>query len=407
MTRPLLAALLLSLAATTLAADRIDNPAQAPAQETWTLQERWRVGADEDDVLLGQVTGLLGGPAGEVYALDTQLAQVLVFDRDGALLRTLGREGDGPGEFRQPIGMFWSTDGHLAVQQAFPGRVVYLDPADGTPVGSWELGHGEDGPGGMTILIQASQRGGTFAAAANQSAFDMEQREIRGTEFLALVDHDGQEVRRVSEVSTVRGLTSMTIDELAEHNPADRGLWALGPDGLIYTVPTWADYRIDVQDRDGHPVRTIARDYQPRLRTDQEKEEQRNSMQMNINGMQPEISWKLQDHARAIQRIDVLDDGTLWVQDSHGRQEWDTEGRQHYGVFGPDGRLLRQVTLDAPLPGEGNRLVLLEDGRIFMIKGLDSLSISISAGDGDDTITSDEPLGDTLLEIICFDVRVD
>lgn len=95
------------------------------------------------------------------------------------------------------------------------------------------------------------------------------------------------------------------------------------------------------------------------------------------------------------------------MQDSHGRQEWDTEGRQHYDVFGADGRLQRQITLDAPLPGEGNRLVLLNDGRIFMIKGLDSLSISISAGDGDEAITSDEPLGDTLLEIICFDVRVD
>ncbi|MEZ4387827.1 MAG: 6-bladed beta-propeller [Candidatus Krumholzibacteriia bacterium] len=385
------------------AVELIANPAQAPREETLQLRERWRVGADDDDVLLGQITVVISGPDGEIFALDTQLAHVLVFGPDGTYRRTLGREGEGPGEFRQPIGMFLTGDGRLAVQQAFPGRLVYVDPADGTPRGSWDVGHGDDGPGGMTFLTFAAERGGTFAVAGNRSLFDMEHREIHGTEFLAVIGPDGQESRRLCELPTTRSLVAMTIDELAEHNPADRGLWAISPDGLIYTVPTWTDYLIEVHDRSGELVRRISRAHEARRRTEAEKAERRESMRMNVDGMVPDITWKLQDRARAVDRIQILDDGSLWVRDSRGDLAWDEAGRQSFGVFDATGRLQRQVTLAAPLPGEGNRLVLLDDGRVVMIKGLESLAISISAGDEDETITSDEPLGDTLLELICFE----
>ncbi|MBD3222661.1 hypothetical protein GF314_15610, partial [bacterium] len=106
-------ALLASTTAATVAT--VENPAEAPTHETWTLREAWRVGADEADVLLGQIAVLRGGPDGEVYALDSQLAEIQVFGPGGEFRRTLGREGEGPGEFRQPTNLFWTDDGRIAV----------------------------------------------------------------------------------------------------------------------------------------------------------------------------------------------------------------------------------------------------------------------------------------------------
>ena len=128
-------------------------------------------------------------------------------------------------------------------------------------------------------------------------------------------------------------------------------------------------------------------------------------MQININGQVPDIQWKLQDRAAAIDRLEVRDDGTLWVRNSHGLDRWDDQGIVVFDVFGPDGKLQREVTVPVPGGGEGDRLVMLDDGRFLLIKGMDSLSISISAGDDDSVNVSDEELGDTLLELVCYEVE--
>ena len=57
------------------------------------------------------------GPEGDIYLLDQQLTEVKVFSRAGDYLRTIGREGEGPGEFRRPGDMFLLPDGNVGVLQ--------------------------------------------------------------------------------------------------------------------------------------------------------------------------------------------------------------------------------------------------------------------------------------------------
>jgi hypothetical protein len=390
-------------AAWSATAETIANPATAPVQEAWTLREAWRVGGDdESDVLLGQVGVVASGPDREVYALDSQLCQVLVFSADGEHLRTLGRQGDGPGEFRQPVNLFLPGDGTVGVQQPFPGMVTYLDTASGLTRHTWRLGQDDPEGGGFGFVETARRRGGSFAVAAAQAAFDLDEREIRNTNFLGLFDADGHEIARVAEINTVRSLVRFTVDELAQYFPGERGLWDLSCDGDLYVAARYDAYTIDVHDGEGTLLHEITREHDARPRTDQEKEDQRNSMQIDINGMRPEIDWKLADRARAIERLQILDDGSLWVQDSHGADAWADAGRMVYGVFDAAGKLQREVTVTVPEGGEGHRLVLLDDGRFLLIKGLDSISVSVSVGD-DDEINATDDLSDTLLELVCFE----
>ena len=404
---PLALALLGLTAMIAIAADipTVTNPLDAPVHETLVLEEAWRVGGeDESDVLLGQIGVAIAGPGGEVYALDSQLSQVQVFDPTGKHLRTVGRRGDGPGEFRQPVGLFLPGDGSLAVQEAFPGRISYLDPVDGTPRDIWELGNDDPQSGGMAFMETARRRGGTFVVAAASTAFDMETREIRSTSYLAVIDETGGEKMRLAEVPSVRSMIRFTIDELVQYNPGERGLWDIAPDGRIYVAPRYDAYEIAIYNGDGALEQTFTRRHEARVRTEAEKEEQRGSMQMNINGQIPEIEWKLQDRARCIERLQVLDDGTVWVLNSNARAAWNEAGTVIYDVFDPDGKLLREVTVAVPEGGDGDRLVLMDDGRFLLINGMDSLSISISVGGGDNDTHSDEELGDTLLELVCYEV---
>ena len=169
-------------------------------------------------------------------------------------------------------------------------------------------------------------------------------------------------------------------------------------DGLVYRN---TDYEITVTAPDGTIERVITRPHEARRRTAEELEELSSGMSMNINGRVPEIVQKLQDNAPCITALYLQDDGTLWVENSHARDRWDDEGIVTYDVFGPDGRLDREVTVRIPGGGEDDRLVLLADGRFLLAVGQADLSISIRAGNGDGEL-GDAPVAAIMPELVCF-----
>lgn len=70
--------------------------------------------------------------AGNIYVLDTGAHRVIVFDGEGNHLRTMGREGHGPGEIALPLGLTIRPDGTALVDDLGRGLLVVFAP-DGTP----------------------------------------------------------------------------------------------------------------------------------------------------------------------------------------------------------------------------------------------------------------------------------
>ena len=102
-----------------------------PAVGVWDSTNAWRL---ESDLRIGTASGTGANlfasiraievdAYGRIYILEGQSAEVRVFTSDGAHLRTFGRRGEGPGEFRFPTGMTWAPDGRLWV--ADPGNARY------------------------------------------------------------------------------------------------------------------------------------------------------------------------------------------------------------------------------------------------------------------------------------------
>ena len=116
----------------------------APAYES-----RWVAGAldGEDWEVFGSIADLVFNEAGDLFILDEQAGHVVAFDRDGVHLRTISRQGEGPGELTDPESMSLLADGRLAVfdagrsgTQLFTPEGEYaesapFDPTQGAPTG--------------------------------------------------------------------------------------------------------------------------------------------------------------------------------------------------------------------------------------------------------------------------------
>jgi hypothetical protein len=112
---------------------RVQGPSEGLWDETsaWSLQERLRLGSvnQEGPELFGEAWDVELDQLGRVYVLDRLAKAVRVFDREGEFVRSLGREGEGPGEFANPFGLAWDRDGDLWVVDVHLGRYSVFDTA--------------------------------------------------------------------------------------------------------------------------------------------------------------------------------------------------------------------------------------------------------------------------------------
>jgi hypothetical protein len=77
---------------------------------------------------LGAISGMAEGRAGSIYVADPTAHHVVVFERNGAVRQTLGREGAGPGEFRAMSDLAAGSDGSVYVWDGQLRRMTHFAP---------------------------------------------------------------------------------------------------------------------------------------------------------------------------------------------------------------------------------------------------------------------------------------
>ena len=110
-----------------------DDPAQSGVAEgdsEWELVEDLRLDANAEDFSV--VWRVHVGPEGEIVVVEPQDHRVRIYDATGTPLVTIGRRGEGPGEFQYVGVVFWAAD-TLVVWDVELARGTYL-LTDGTLV---------------------------------------------------------------------------------------------------------------------------------------------------------------------------------------------------------------------------------------------------------------------------------
>lgn len=77
-----------------------------------------------DSALMGVPWGVVAHPlTGRIHVVDYSSQRVAVFERDGSYSGTLGRAGEGPGEFRNPVAAALDPSGAIAIWDAGRGII--------------------------------------------------------------------------------------------------------------------------------------------------------------------------------------------------------------------------------------------------------------------------------------------
>jgi hypothetical protein len=375
----------------------IMNPATPsdPPVET-TPSERWRIGGGDadEDAFFGIIETIDTDRDGNIYLLDGQLHQVMIYSPDGEFIRTIGREGEGPGEFREPGDMVILPDGRVGVVQQMPGKIVLLTP-EGDPADNFPFPGSEEGGTQMFFGCAASDE--QVIVGVNEFA----RRDGGFTAIFQLtgVNMNGEKVATYYEVERKHDMAKFEFDEKEMGGPALQ--WDIGVDGRVYAVVAFEGYDIHVWNPDGSKDRIINKEFESRERSAEEMEKAKNNFRVMINGR--EAKNIVSETDRDIQRLYTRSDGTLWVLSSRGALDAPDGTIGVFDVFDASGKFTHEVSIK----GEGS---IEKDGyffvgdRLFVVTSLVSARRSTYGGDENAEDPEEEP---EPMAVICYDLGTD
>lgn len=357
----------------------IRNPAD-PMEAAVTLKpdELWRLGGESEDEaeIFGRVDGALVDEAGQCYFLDTQLNEIRVYTPDGKFVRSLGREGEGPGEFRNAVTQFFLPGNRIGVMQMMPSRIVVLG-RDGEAMDDLHLPLAGDQA--MTLFQEVESRGDEIILSYTAPSVSESGAII--TRGLVAMDGQGKLTATVKEDTEKQPPGPIRISN--ERNDEDYFRnWEIGADGRIYVAPFYQKYQVYALDPAGGPTRVIEREYESVKRTAEELKDIQNQQEQMRKRFGVDVSsGEPNPYQRDIARLVTRDNGDLWVLSSEGRRECPEGKLGVFDVFDPEGRYLRRVTVDADYDERYDEFTIAGD-RLFVFKEANSSSAQLSSGGG-------------------------
>ena len=177
----------------------VENHApEHPAGQFWTIdpepeivlggEENPAGEANDSSQLIWSVVGIARLEDGRVAILSSEGNRLLLFEPSGKLSRTIGRAGEGPGEFIRPEYLQYLPPDTLVVWDYFMSSIIHFDTA-GQLIGERSIDFGT-----MMQAGAGSHRRRDGAAAAGRVVHCVETG--RGTRTGAGSGHSGQDGRR-------------------------------------------------------------------------------------------------------------------------------------------------------------------------------------------------------------------
>jgi 6-bladed beta-propeller len=366
--------------------------------ESMELEELWRIGGDdEDSVLIGTISQALVDDQNNIYLLDAQLSHVEVFSPEGEHIKTLGREGSGPGEFNAAFDMVFMPDGTLGVVQSFPGKIIKLN-LDGTPAGEYQPDTGGAQAGGFLVLVNVLGTGTDLILTGMKITIDPANGSQTRSYFIRRFDGDQQQVHELAAVDRVWDFRDFTYLETDSD-----WVWsriALGADGKVVTALPRNGYEITVFNPDGSTDRIIEREYEPWQRSQRAKDRMDAFTQGLLLQFPPNTPYENSDVEQDIEAMYVQDDGSIWCLSS--RAMWEPKpGVLHtYDVFSAEGEFIKQVDVRCEGSSDRDLLVFTKDDLVFQVTGFFEAILAMQAGGAGSDESEAEPM-----EVICYRVK--
>jgi hypothetical protein len=375
----------------------VHNDASPPGGvETVQVRELWRAGGEDDERFFGVIARAISDEAGNVYLLDSQLSEAYVYSPAGKFIRTLGREGEGPGEVRGPTDCCLLPDGTLGFVQAFPGKIVKVN-LDGTPSQTVSYGTGPAAQGRFAVLIRAMMRGGAFVLGGIRMSYSNDGTGSE-TRFLSLCDRAGTEQHcYVSKTNSVN-YANMTMSELDQDFAWAR--CALGPAGNLYVAPARNAYRVEVHSPAGELLRVIERTYTSPKRSAKQQEAARRQLEAYARYYPAALQGiTIEESEPDITDMWVAANGHLWVRTSQGDNHSPAGILTTYDLFDESGHYRNQYSIACPGDPARDLIFLIGQDRMILVSGGVGAALTQLGVSPADQAEEDET---SALEVICY-----
>ncbi len=337
----------------------VTNPAE-PTRPNMTigLEELFRIGEDDmagDEYIFTGIGGIATDADHRTFVQIAREDIVRSYDREGQFIRTIGRQGQGPGEMFYAQGVSFGPDGNLWVPSIGSARLVLF-----TPEGEFLkiIPFGQIPP----LFIQTTADG-FMGIHVNQRLVTNEVVEI--DYLLRRFNTEGDTLNTLFSRSVQLDITDLQLGGVAENVP----LYTQDAAGRIWQCRPRTDlYQLNVFNADGTMNMVVEKDVPPIPKSDQEIEEEREIVMRIIEqqaGGQLPPDFQLDyepDPNRAFLGIPYHDpQGLIWAQVG-------LEGTLYanaFDLFDERGRFLRRIELsgvNAPsfLQFVDDRLYLVE-----------------------------------------------
>jgi hypothetical protein len=302
------------------------------------LREDFVIGGEgsEGKYVLSHPFDMAVDAAENLYVVDAGERNLKVFDKNGRYVKTIGRPGQGPGEFQ------------------FPTRICII-------------------PGTSEIIVLDLQSISTF----NPAGGFLRRSPIRGMSAGIRADGQGNLFIETSEIRSGKvilqtyapgmgGEPALVLSYQEDQSYVvfkPRPQWILNQKGQIVFGES-KTYEIRIIDSKGGLLKKILRDYDP-VRVNQEEKDDLAKRTKEVLGPEAAKSMEFAPHHSAYRGFFPADAGCLFVQ----TWERSADGRQDiYDIFDDEGRYIARVPLSpnpdfqAPLPR------FIKDGKLYTIE---------------------------------------
>lgn len=299
---------------------------------TYDLEEEFSVGMKEGDekYIFNNPQDIRVTDDGAIYILDWRDNCIKVYNNQGKHLRTIGREGQGPGEFRTPCYFSVSSDGRIYLMDSRNSRVVLFNTA-GTYISEFRL-------------IGARYSG---METDNNNFIYFSKEFSEGTRMMSIHRYNtsGEEILNFCKFKIVHPI----IRKPSEYSPnriivqsLPTKVWNITDDGRLY-VGYDDRYQIDVYESEGELAFRFGREYSP-------------IPDKNSKGV-----IKRYKYMSFYARHRLFDEsGNLWIEIFNE----DDKENIVYDVFSPEGIYLKQAHVKY-------RISLFKKGRVYSIISTD------------------------------------
>ena len=273
-----------------------------------------------------------------IYVTDMKLNNIKVFDHSGDYVRTIGKQGQGPGELNMPTGIQITPEGELMVEEVLNRRLSFF-----TPEGKFLRSTSTADKTSLTGLI--------IGPKGNMVGRELVLEENKMWWAIKKFDKD------------LTGL--FTVDQVEFPNPLQGKInlfdlmivFDIDQDGnIIYGISK--EYEIKYLSPDGKHIKSITKKFDPTKITDEDKEEilERMPETGQIN-LKERIEFP--KYYPAFQNFTIDEKGQIFVRTFEKGKK---EGEYIIDIFDSEGYFISQMPLKLnPVLWENNKLYATEE----------------------------------------------